>query len=75
MLARFRAAVAVEPSSPEAAKGSAALSLDEKALAVRAGVTDLLNDAPSLAFVDDACLKRYLAARGESVSKAVKALR
>jgi len=75
MLARFRSAVAAEPSTPTPKAGSSPLSLEEKAEAVRAGVADLLGDAPSLAFVDDACLKRYLAARGGSVTKAVKALR
>jgi hypothetical protein len=77
MLARFRTAISpasVEGSSPKGA-AAAALTPEEKAGALRAGVADLLTDAPSLAFVDDACLARYLAARGGSVTKAIKALR
>lgn len=76
MFSRLRTAIAptaaAEASTP---KAGAPLSLEEKAAAVRAGVADLLTDAPSLAFVDGPCARRYLAARGGSVSKAVKALR
>jgi hypothetical protein len=75
MLARFRTAITPASAELSTPKNGPSMSLEEKADAVRAGVADLLNDAPSLAFVDDACLKRYLAARGESVTKAVKALR
>jgi hypothetical protein len=73
MLSRLRAAVAAEPSPASPTHKGA--SLEEKAAAVRAGVADLLTDAPALRFVDDTCLRRYLAARSGSVTKAVKALR